>query len=67
MYLRTEFNVDYTRSNIQAIPVTVNISVRINHTLMNFRQFHILEMVIKSNDCLYNCALPDDGLVRLET
>lgn len=42
----------------------VNMSVPLNHTLMNFRQFHILEMVVKSNGCLYSCALPDDGLVR---
>jgi len=67
MYLRIEFNINCTRSNLQATPVTVNLSVSINHTWMNFRQFHILKMVIKSNDCSYNCALLDDRLVRLET
>jgi len=67
MYLGIESNVNSTRSNLQATPVTVNIYVSINHTWMNFLQFHILEMVIKSNDRVYNCALFDDGLMRLET
>jgi hypothetical protein len=29
--------------------------------------FHILEMIIRRNDYLCNCTLPDDGPVRLET
>ena len=34
---------------------------------MNFRQFHILEMTIRSNDFLCNSALPDGGPSRPET
>lgn len=33
----------------QIAPITVHISESINHTLMNFRKFHILEMIIRFN------------------
>jgi hypothetical protein len=31
----------------QIAQITVHISASINHTLMNFRQFHVLEMIIR--------------------
>ena len=51
----------WTHQNLQAAQVTVHIFVSINHTSKNFRQFHILQMIIRSTKVLRNCEPPDDG------
>jgi len=51
-------NVLFTDMNMYTIIETayrllqVHISVSVNHTVMKFRQFHVLEMITNSNDCL---------------
>ena len=51
----TESFSKFTHANLQAAPVTVHISVSINHTMKNFRQFHILQIKIRFND---SCEQP---------
>jgi hypothetical protein len=48
-------------ANLQAAPITVHITVSINHTSMSLRRFHILQIIIRSNDCTNNCEIPNDG------
>ena len=45
-------------THLQAAPITFYTSVSINHPLMNFRQFHILELIIMSNDCFIQLYTP---------
>jgi hypothetical protein len=52
---------------IQDAPFTVLISVPINRTPKNSRQFHILDIIARSNDFYAKCTLPDDRPARFET
>lgn len=50
--------VQWTHSSTQAAPIIVHISVSISQTPKKLIQFHILEMMIKSNDCFLELCIP---------
>ena len=50
-YVHGNWNSLWKHSDLQDAPITVHISISINHTVIKFWQSHILEMMIRTNDC----------------
>jgi len=56
-YVHSNWISLWTHSDRQAAPITVHTPISISHTVMNFWQSQILEMMIRSNDCcIQHCA-----------